>query len=81
VWVNQAKASGRLQILTRQCFQERGLANSRLADCIYMRKPVSLSDPEPAECIWKGEEEFKCMKLIETDEVYNACKELISEMK
>ena len=43
--------------------------------------PCFYNSPEPAECIWKGEEEFKCMKLIETDEVYNACKELISEMK
>ncbi len=42
--------------------------------------PCFYNSPEPAECLWKGAEEFKCMKLIETDEVYNACKELITEI-
>lgn len=43
--------------------------------------PCFYNSPEPVKCIWRGDEEFKCMMLIETDEVYNACNELISEMK
>ena len=39
--------------------------------------PCFYNSPKPATCIWTGDDEFKCMKLIETDEVYEACKELI----
>lgn len=39
--------------------------------------PCFYNSPKPATCLWKGEEEFKCMKSISVDEVYEACKKLI----
>lgn len=38
--------------------------------------PCFYNSPHPASCIYKGEEEFKCIELIEVDEVYQACKQL-----
>ncbi|MBK8551513.1 MAG: glycosyltransferase family 9 protein [Ignavibacteria bacterium] len=39
--------------------------------------PCFYNSPRPATCIFKGEEEFKCMKMIEEEEVYEAVKQLI----
>ncbi len=39
--------------------------------------PCFYNSPKSATCLWKGEEEFKCMKSISVDEVYEACKKLI----
>ncbi len=39
--------------------------------------PCFYNSPRPATCIFKGEEEFKCMKMITVDEVYSAIKQLI----
>jgi len=38
--------------------------------------PCFYNSPRPATCIFKGEEEFKCMKQIMVDEVYSAIKKL-----
>ncbi|MFA5404833.1 MAG: glycosyltransferase family 9 protein [Ignavibacteria bacterium] len=40
--------------------------------------PCFYNSPKPATCLWKGDDEFKCMKMISVDEVYEACKNLIS---
>ena len=39
--------------------------------------PCFYNSPNPATCIFKGEEEFKCMKMITVDVVYSAVKQLI----
>ena len=39
--------------------------------------PCFYNSPRPATCIYKGEEEFKCMKQITVDEVHLAVKQLI----
>jgi heptosyltransferase II len=39
--------------------------------------PCFYNSPKPAICLWKGEDEFKCMKMISVDEVYEACEKLI----
>ena len=38
--------------------------------------PCFYNSPKPATCNWSGDDEFKCMKLIETDEVLMAVKQL-----
>lgn len=40
--------------------------------------PCFYNSPKPATCIWTGEEEFKCMKTIEVNEVFEACEKLLS---
>jgi heptosyltransferase II len=40
--------------------------------------PCFFNSPKPATCLWKGEEEFKCMKTISVDEVFEACEKLLS---
>lgn len=39
--------------------------------------PCFYNSPKPAECIWKGEEEYMCMKTISVEDVYEACKQLL----
>lgn len=39
--------------------------------------PCFYNSPKPVECIWKGEDEFKCIKMIPVDEVFNACQKLL----
>lgn len=39
--------------------------------------PCFYNSPVPAQCKWKNEDEFKCIKSIETDEVYTACLKLL----
>jgi heptosyltransferase-2 len=39
--------------------------------------PCFYNSPKPAACIYKGDEEFKCIKMIEVDEVYEAVRQLI----
>jgi len=50
---------------------------------VIVRKELSCSpcfynSPKPVECIWKGEDEYKCIKTISVDEVFSACNELVS---
>ncbi|MEO6694691.1 MAG: glycosyltransferase family 9 protein [Ignavibacteria bacterium] len=40
--------------------------------------PCFYNSPKPVECIWKGEDEFKCIKLITVNEVVEAVDLLIS---
>ncbi len=39
--------------------------------------PCFYNSPRPAACIFKGEEEFKCMKMIEVEEVYKSVNQLL----
>jgi heptosyltransferase-2 len=52
-------------------------------DNVVVRKDLACSpcfynSPKPASCIFNGEEEFKCMKNIEVDEVLKAAADLIA---
>jgi len=40
--------------------------------------PCFFNSPRPVNCIFSGNEKFKCIKGIGIDEVYNACKKLLS---
>jgi len=40
--------------------------------------PCFYNSPKPATCLWKGEDEFKCMKTISVDDVFEACEKLIN---
>jgi heptosyltransferase-2 len=40
--------------------------------------PCFFNSPKPASCKWTGEDEFKCIKTISVDEVYEACVKLLS---
>ena len=42
--------------------------------------PCFYNSPKPVNCIYSGVEEFKCIKTITVDEVFDACKILISEI-
>jgi heptosyltransferase II len=39
--------------------------------------PCFYNSPKPASCLWKGTDEFKCMKTISVEEVYQACEKLL----
>ena len=42
--------------------------------------PCFYNSPTPAACVWKGEEEFKCIKTIQLEEVLEACRKLIKKI-
>jgi len=42
--------------------------------------PCFYNSPKSVNCIFKGNEEFKCIREITTEEVYSACKTLIKEI-
>mgnify|MGYP000854518119 FL=1 len=44
----------------------------------YDCSPCFFNSPKPAHCKWKGEDEFKCIRNISVDEVFEACKRLLS---
>lgn len=39
--------------------------------------PCFYNSPKPASCLWTGDDEFKCIRRIEVEEVYEACKQLL----
>ncbi len=39
--------------------------------------PCFYNSPKPASCIWKGEDEFKCIKTIQTDEVLAGIRKIL----
>lgn len=39
--------------------------------------PCFYNSPRPVQCLWSGEDEFKCMKTISVEEVFEACEQLI----
>jgi heptosyltransferase II len=39
--------------------------------------PCFYNSPKPAQCLWTGDEEFKCITGIEVEEVYEACGRLL----
>lgn len=41
--------------------------------------PCFYNSPKPVECLWKGDEEFKCMKTISVEEVFEACEILLDK--
>ncbi len=48
----------------------------RELDC----SPCFFNSPKPVQCIFTGAEEFKCIKEISVDEVFDACRKLIEEV-
>jgi heptosyltransferase-2 len=42
--------------------------------------PCFFNSPKPVQCIYTGEEEFKCIKTIEVNEVFEACEKLIEKI-
>ena len=42
--------------------------------------PCFYNSPTPATCVWKNEEEFKCIKTIHLEEVMEACQKLIKKI-
>ncbi len=42
--------------------------------------PCFFNSPKPVQCIYSGEEEFKCIKTISVEEVFEACEKLIEEI-
>lgn len=55
-----------------------------MTDNIVIRKnldcsPCFYNSPEPAKCLWKGADSFKCIKSISVDEVYDACLKLLKK--
>ena len=43
----------------------------------YDCSPCFYNSPKPASCIWKGNDEFKCIKNISIDEVFEACRKFL----
>ncbi|MBN8568660.1 MAG: glycosyltransferase family 9 protein [Ignavibacteria bacterium] len=41
--------------------------------------PCFYNSPKPVECLWTGKDEFKCMKMIMVEDVFEACKILLNE--
>jgi heptosyltransferase-2 len=41
--------------------------------------PCFYNSPKPVECLWTGKDEFKCMKMITVEDVFEACKILLNE--
>lgn len=39
--------------------------------------PCFYNSPKSASCIWTGEDEFKCIKQISLDDVYEGCREFL----
>ena len=42
--------------------------------------PCFFNSPKPVSCIYKGKDEFKCIKLVEVSDVMAACEALIEEI-
>ena len=42
--------------------------------------PCFFNSPKSVKCIYTGEDEFKCVKTIEVNEVFDACSKLIEEI-
>lgn len=42
--------------------------------------PCFFNSPKPVTCIYTGEDEFKCKKMIEVEEVFGAAEKLIQEI-
>jgi lipopolysaccharide heptosyltransferase II len=42
--------------------------------------PCFFNSPRAVKCIWKGKDEFKCIKTIAVDEVFEAAEKLIQEV-
>ncbi len=58
-------------------WQNRHIIVRRELDC----SPCFFNSPKPVKCIFTGSEEFKCIRKIEVDEVFDACVKLIEEKK
>jgi len=39
--------------------------------------PCFYNSPKPASCQWTGDDEFKCIKTISVNQVFNACEKLL----
>ncbi len=47
----------------------------------YDCSPCFFNSPKPASCKWKGKDEFKCIKDISVDEVFDSCKNFLLNSK
>lgn len=43
--------------------------------------PCFYNSPKPASCQWSGDDEFKCIKNISVEQVFDACVEILSRNK
>ncbi len=41
--------------------------------------PCFYNSPKPVECLWTGKDEFKCMKLITVEDVFEACEIMLNK--
>lgn len=41
--------------------------------------PCFYNSPKPVECLWTGKDEFKCMKMITVEDVFEACNILLNK--
>ncbi|MCX6158257.1 MAG: glycosyltransferase family 9 protein [Ignavibacteriae bacterium] len=47
----------------------------------YKCSPCFFNSPKPASCKWKGKDEFKCIKDIKFEEVYESCRKFLLNSK
>lgn len=57
-------------------WQNRHIIVRTELDC----SPCFFNSPKPVNCIYKGKDEFKCIKLVEVSDVMGACEVLIEEI-
>ena len=57
-------------------WQNRHIIVRTELDC----SPCFFNSPKPVNCIYKGKDEFKCIKLVEVSDVMAACGALIEEI-
>jgi len=57
-------------------WQNRHIIVRTELDC----SPCFFNSPKPVNCIFKGKDEFKCIKLVEVSDVMDACEALIEEI-
>ncbi len=43
--------------------------------------PCFYNSPRPARCLWKGDDEFMCINNISVEEVLNACRVLLKQIR
>lgn len=57
-------------------WQNRHIIVRTELDC----SPCFFNSPKPVKCIYDGDEKYKCIKLVEVEDVLKACEKLIEEI-
>ncbi len=57
-------------------WQNRHIIVRTELDC----SPCFFNSPKPVNCIYDGDEKYKCIKLVEVEDVLKACEKLIEEI-